>query len=667
MKFSNMCAVLTLSIFSLFSKATSQEMDLSKTLSPYFQLEPGPNSTTEHFPLKSTDVDVKISGTIAEVVVKQKYANEGSTPINGQYLFPASTRAAVHGMTMTIGDEIISAKIKKREQAKLEFEAAKAEGKNASLLEQQRPNVFSMKVSNIMPEDELLIELRYTEHLEVNEGVYEFVYPTVVGPRYSNKPEEGATDTDKWVKNPYLKNGTDPHTSFDIHVKVNSPIPIFDFNCLSHKTDVNWTGNNSASLNLKAPSDFGDNRDFILQYRLEGEQIQSGLMLYEGEEENFFLLMAQPPKRVSQGDIPPREYIFVVDVSGSMHGFPLNTAKELLRDLVGRLRPTDRFNVILFAGASNTLADHSLSADQTNIDRAIRVIDSQQGGGGTEIVPALQSALALPRAEGFSRSIVVITDGYISAEEELFSLVQEHIGDANVFSFGIGSSVNRFLIEGLAKAGAGEAFVVTDQERAHIEASRFRRYIESPVLTSIKLTSHGFDIYDMEPSAFADMLAERPIMVIGKWRGNPKGTLTVSGVSGSGNYSQPFDVSQNKPQESNSPLKYLWARSRISTLSDFAINQSDDQVQEVTSLGLTYNLLTKYTSFIAVSERTRNPSGESKDVKQPLPMPQHVSDLAVGGGVHKTPEPSLAVLIILLTAAYILKKKAFGKTTTMEI
>jgi len=227
-----------------------------------------------------------------------------------------------------------------------------------------------------------------------------------------------------------------------------------------------------ASIKLDPSEKHGGNRDFLLKYRLAGGQIETGLLLYEGEEEDFFLLMLQPPKRVTDSQIPAREYVFIVDVSGSMHGFPLDISKKLLKDLIGNLRPTDRFNVLLFAGGSSVMSKESLPATPENIAHAINVIERQRGGGGTELLPAMKKALALPRTEGYSRSVVIATDGYVTVEEEAFDLIRNNLGDANMFAFGIGSSVNRYIIEGMARVGMGEPFIITKPEEAPQLASR---------------------------------------------------------------------------------------------------------------------------------------------------------------------------------------------------
>ena len=632
----------------------SQKTDPDKTLSPYFFVKGDPS--VDRLPLKDTKVEVAISGVIADVRVTQLYRNEGSRPINASYVFPASTRAAVYAMQMRIRDEIIYAKIKEREQARQDFEAAKKEGKSASLLEEERPNVFAMNLANIMPGDDVAIELRYTELLVPTDGVYEFVYPTGVGPRYSSAKESDATDSDKFVKTPYLHQGESPAGTLHISARVAAGMPIQELNCPSHTISPSYADPTTANVQLDEADASKGNRDFILRYRLSGSQIASGLLLFQGQDENFFLYMAQPPARIKASDIPPREYVFVVDVSGSMEGFPLETSKQLLTELIGNLRPTDYFNVILFAGDSTALSESPLAANQENVSRAVDLISQQRGSGGTELNEAMKHAMALRRQPDVSRSIVLITDGYISAEKEVFDNIRANLGNTNVFTFGIGSSVNRYLIEGVSRAGMGEPFVVEKESDAANAAARFRAYIESPVLTGINVKANGFDVYDVEPMNFPDMFAQRPIILYGKWRGPAAGTFELTGSSGSGQFSSLFDVASVKPDESNSALRYLWARSKITELSDFGDGEaSEDVVKEVTRLGLKYNLLTPYTSFIAIREKIVNPGGDADDVKQPLPLPDGVIDTAVGA------EPELWWLLAasLIATIFMLRRRYY--------
>ncbi len=630
--------------------------DTDRSLSPYFFVE-GAAPGVEALPLQKTAADVRISGVIADVVVKQTYRNDGDRTISARYVFPASTRAAVYGMQMRIGDRLIVAKIKEREEARKEYEEAKAAGKTASLLEQDRPNVFTMNVANILPKDVIDVELRYTELLVPTDGMYELVYPTVVGPRYANETADEGAATNQFVKTPYTKAGEAPAHAFDINVSLAAGMKIHAIDSPSHSITSKLDASAMNATVALGPQQAG-NKDFVLRYRLAGDDIGSGLLLFPGQKENFFLMMVQPPRRPALEMIPPREYVFIIDVSGSMHGFPLDTTKALMRDLLGRLRKTDKFNVLLFSGGSALLADSSRDATTDNVDEAIAFIGRETGGGGTELLPALERAMKLPRAsKDISRSFVVVTDGYISEETAMFDHVRKHLGDANVFSFGIGSSVNRHLTDGLAKAGQGEPFIILDEKSAPAIAKKFRDYVESPVLTQVKVSFDGFSTYDVSPAVLPDVFANRPVVVFGKYKGTPSGTITLTGVSGRGRFVNTVDVAKTAPDAKNGALAYLWARAKISELSDFVMG--DENKEAVTKLGMQYSLLTKYTSFIAVQQLVRT-TGGSVDVNQPQPMPEGVSDLAVGMEVG--PEPQLPILLGLVGLGLILWTRRSRRT-----
>ncbi|MFA5971879.1 MAG: TonB family protein [Lentimicrobiaceae bacterium] len=615
--------------------SSKQETDPDKTLSPYFFVK-STNPDLDQLPLKATSAEVNIAGVIADVSVVQEYANEGKNPIEAIYVFPASTRAAVYSMKMIIGERTIVAKISEREKSRKDYEEAKQQGKSASLLEQERPNVFQMNVANIMPGNHIRVELRYTELLIPEDGVYEFVFPTAVGPRYSNQPAVTAPPREQWVSNPYTHEGEKPSYSFNIKCNLSTGLPVSDVKCSTHKTDIKFDSPSDASITLMPEEKQGGNRDFILHYRLAGNIVQSGLLLYPGKDENFFLAMIQPPKQVRLSVIPPREYVFIVDVSGSMHGYPLDISKKLLRDLIGNLKPTDRFNVLLFAGASNLLSETAVEANNANIEKAIRFIDREQGGGGTELLPALKRALSLKGTEGYARSFVIATDGYVSVEKEAFDLIRNSMDKANFFAFGIGTSVNRLIIEGLAHVGMGMPFVITKQEEATATALNFRQYVQNPVLTHISVSYNKFEVYDVEPISIPDVFSERPVLIFGKYRGTPAGKITIKGMNGEGEYESRLLASTAKVSESNSALRYLWARERIRTISDYAsvgYGGDDEYKPEIIELGLKYNLLTAYTSFIAIDNDIRNKDGNSTTVNQPLPLPEDVSDYAVGNSM----------------------------------
>jgi Ca-activated chloride channel family protein len=608
--------LLTTSIYAQESEITEGE----DSSSPYFLVQG--ESDVESFPLLETKADVKIAGVTAEVELTQVYKNDGKKTIEAVYVFPLGTKSAIHAMRMKIGERIIDAEIEETAKAQQIYEDAKNQGKVASLLEQKRPNVFQMKVANIMPGDEVKVIVKYTEILIPEKGIYEYVFPTVVGPRFTGEQK----DKEDWTATPYLHEKENAPYKFDIKVDLKTGIPIAKITVPTHHVDID-KNYDEAKITLSKTEKHGGNRDFILRYSLQGNKIQTGLLLYPGKEENFFLVMLEPPDRVSIDMVPPREYLFVVDVSGSMYGFPLDVSKALIKKTIEGLRERDYFNILFFAGGSEVLSSTPLPATKENKKKAIEMVMSQTGGGGTEILDALQRIMTLPKKEGLSRIVVVATDGYVSVEKEAFDLISKNLGELNFFAFGIGSSVNRYLIEGMARAGKGEPFVITNENEAKETADKFLNYIQHPLLTDIETHFEGFDAYEVEPVSLPDLFAQRPLVLFGKYR-KASGNILVTGNTAGGNYKKKIAIDAGMEDSDNSAIMYLWAREKIARLDDYG-KVGVDVKEEVTKLGLKYHLMTQYTSFVAVDKIIRK-TGEVVTVKQPLPLPQGVSDYAVG-------------------------------------
>jgi len=563
---------------------------LGTILGPYLL-----TSTTDAIiPLKSSKTDAQISGTIAHVRVTQVYQNKGSRAIEATYVFPLST-------------------------------------KRAAKLDQDRPNVFQMNVGNIMPGDEISIAIYYTEMLVPLHGEYQFVAPAVVGPRFTGE-SQGSTEL---FTMPYTAKGVSDSFDYDMTVAINAGMIIQNVCSTSHHVNVNYPDAKSAEVVLSKGNENPSNRDFILNYNLRANTIQSGLLLYEQGDENFFAYQMEPSKQVTKEAIPAREYLFIVDVSGSMNGYPLDVSKALMRNLLCNLRSSDTFNVQLFASSATVFSPSAVEVTEQNVEAAIRFLTEGQGGGGTQLLSALKDAYQLPRKDASSaRSMVVITDGYVSVEKEAFELIKNNLDQANVFTFGIGSSVNRYLIEGMAKVSNSESFIATSLEEAQKVAAEFEAYIATPLLTQVKIEAVGFDIYDIAPSSIPDVFAARPVVVHGKYRGEAKGKLIVTGYQGKKKFRQEYKVSNGHLSKANTALRYLWARKKIAELDDYNTLFNEDVKAQVVALGLHYNLATKYTSFVAVDETAINSNGSLKTVKQALPMPQNVNNSAVGAALE---------------------------------
>ena len=368
------------------------------------------------------------------------------------------------------------------------------------------------------------------------------------------KRDNGAAAEDRFVKAPYTHQDEAPLSEFHLAGVLTTAVPVQELDSPSHQLDVRASGLR-AEITLADSERLSGNRDVVLRYRLAGDEIASGLLLYQGRDENFFLLVAEPPQTIPTDQIPAREYIFVLDVSGSMNGFPLDTAKKLMGDLVNVLRPSDTFNIVVFADGSDTFAPASVPATRPNLARALQFLNDRNGGGGTRLLGALEQAVAIRRQPSVSRSIVLVTDGYIDAESAVFDYIRDQRDDVNFFAFGIGSSVNRFLIEGVA----GWAAAIVHREiarRCDGRRHKLRRYIDTPVQgIGVKFTHRRLR---RRAGVIPDLFASRPIVVIGRARGRGWFDFRALRRTGRGAYQTSIPVSPGNADTSHSALRHLW-------------------------------------------------------------------------------------------------------------
>ena len=617
--------LLLLIVLSFCAVAVAHAQGAAKSSAPYFEAYSA-GKRVEALPLAMTRVDVLVGGIIAEVSLTQVYENRGDVPVEAVYVFPASSRATVHALTMTVGSRVIRAELRERDEARKAYEAARSEGKTATLLEQKDVGAFRMNVANVLPGDRITVELEYVELLVPTKGIYEFFFPnTAPMAKY-----ERASDRDASM--PSSSDGEVVENGFDLRVRVLSATPITSIASPSHELLIERPRDDEAVASLAGDTRRAGARDFVLRYSLNGDAMAAGVLLQEGVEENFFLLMAQPPRSVSVNAIPPREYIFIVDVSGSMVGRPLDVSRKLVSDLFKGLRHGDLFNVILFAGSAEAMATSSQPATPEVLASALKTLEGKDASGSTELEAALDRAYAVPTTPGMARSIIVITDGAIAAGKQVSQSIATRLNEANVFVFGIGASLDRAVIERLARAGQGEPFMVERMSEAEAVADLFREYVDRPLLTQANMRWNGLDLYDIEPAQVPDLFAERPIVLIGKYRGPTTGTLTVSGYSGNEQVRMDANFGSARKDSSLGALSQLWARRRIDRLEDTGCGspcaEDDGARGEITAVGLKYGVLTPYTSFVAVTDEVRTTeSGErvfqpamSRDMSEPAPM-----------------------------------------------
>lgn len=586
--------ILTVTFFiSIQSKGGVFEPEYVE--SPYFQT----NSQSESLNLYKNKVDVRISDTFADVKVTQFYKNEGEKAIEAVYVFPASSAAAVYNLKLNVNGRITKAVIKEKKEARQTYETAKKEGKSASLLFQKAPNVFTMNVANILPGDTIQVELNYVEKLVTTDGKYKFYYPVSVGPRYGDS-EVAAIPKD-------FEN--------EINLSITSALPVKDIVSKHHKVEVQEFNNKTELKTIFTIS----KKPFIVEYNLRGDSFSSGLQLYEEGNEKFFMLTIQPPKSPNIKTLIPREYIFIVDVSGSMNGFPTETSKKMMAELLYQLQTKDRFNIIQFAGGQTSLFDESMPVNNNSLDQAFAFIEMPDGSGGTEILPALEKALKSKKTTGYNRSIIVITDGLVDVDKEAFDLVRQNLGNSNLFSFGVYDhyGVNENIIRGLARIGQTDPLLINNDSDITEMVNMFIDYVSYPLLADIEIDYGSLAPKELTNNNYGDIYTDRPLIISGKWEGDISKPIKVSGNTINGGFIQEIKVIHTN----NLAVKYLWAKDKLEMLNFYdGITGSTDELQnEITSIGLKYNLLTEYTSFVAVDEVIRNTSGLPQKTSENAP------------------------------------------------
>jgi len=607
--------------------------------------------TTGVCPLKHTDVKAEISGFLARVTVTQQFWNPSKEKIEAVYVFPLPNNAAVDDMTLKVNNRTIKGLIKKREDARAMYEAAKSAGHVAALLDQERPNIFTQSVANIVPGAQVTVEISYVETLKYEAGNYEFVFPMVVGPRYI--PGSMATgqqgggwspDTDRVpdasritppVAGTHTPNERAGH-DISIDVKLDAGVPIQDFRSLSHDILSDRTGPNSAHVRLKDEAVI-PNKDFILKYDASGGRIEDALLTHRDSRGGFFTFILQPPDRVNPDQIVPREIVFVIDTSGSQMGFPIEKSKKLADLALAKLNPNDTFNIITFAGNTQILFPEPMPATPANMQRARALLSNLTGGGGTEMMKAIRAALDPSDEADHLRVVVFMTDGYVGNDMEIIGEVKKH-QNARVFSLGIGNSVNRFLIDKMAEAGRGENEVVTLADAADPAVERLFERIRTPILTDVSIDWNGMPVAEIYPAQMLDLFTAKPVIVTGRYNRGAKGTIRLKGMRAGQPFTREIAVNFPGDEKAHDVLATLWARTKIEHLmsQDWAGMQggtpSGDLKQQITDLGLNYRLMTQFTSFVAVEEMTITEGGQPKTVQVPVEMPDGVSREGVFGG-----------------------------------
>jgi Ca-activated chloride channel family protein len=566
-------------------------------------------------PLKHTSVSAEISGFLSRVTVTQEFENPTEEKIEAVYTFPLPRLAAVDDMTMRIGDRVVRGKIKRREEARAIYNAAVNAGYAAALLDQQRPNIFRQAVANIRPGEKVQITIQYVETLNYEDGVYEFVFPMVVAPRYRG----GANNP------PVTPKGTRAGHDISVDVTLDAGVPIQFLRSLTHDVDVTRPTPRSAKVHLRNKEEI-PNRDFVLQYDVSGAKISDAVLAHRGDRGGFFTLILQPPDRTPVADITPKELVFVLDTSGSMMGFPIEKAKETMKLALEGLNPRDTFNLITFSGDTHVLFPQPVPATPENLRQAQQFLASRSGSGGTEMMKAIRAALDPSDSQEHIRVVCFMTDGHVGNDMQILDEVRKH-PNARIFSFGIGSSTNRFLLDKMAEYGRGEVEYVGLQDDGSAAAKRFHQRVRSPLLTDISVEWAGLPVSEVYPKRVPDLFSAKPLILAGRYSDARKGAIRVRGKMAGRDFVREIPVTLPAAEEKHDVLATLWARRKIEDL----MADRNDHREEITRTGLDYRLMTQYTSFVAVEETVVTEGGKPRRVEVPVEMPEGMSYEGVFG------------------------------------
>ncbi|MBD1839461.1 protein kinase [Coleofasciculus sp. FACHB-64] len=615
------------------------------------------------FPLKHTEVVAKVTGNVSRVEVTQTFENPFNNPLEAVYKFPLPDEAAVDDMEIKVGDRIIRGVIKKREEAKQIYEQAKQEGKTAALLDQERDNIFTQSLANIKPGEKIDVTIRYSESLKFEKGNYEFVFPMVVGPRYSsgnstnNQGNTNLTDTSQ-INPPTLPAGSRSGQDIGVTVEIEAGVPVKEVRSPSHQIRTTQDGR-IMRVELSKENAI-PNKDLILRYQVSSAQTQSTVLSEADERGGHFATYLIPAVEYQSNEIVPKDVVFLMDTSGSQSGPPIEQSKELMRRFINGLNPGDTFNVVDFSDSATQLSPIPLPNTPQNREKALNYINRLDANGGTELFNGIQTVLNFPAApEGRLRSIVLITDGLIDQDQQAIAEIKKRLKPGNrLYSFGVGPSVNRFLIDRLAEEGRGTSEVVPPRESAQKVVEKFSQQINNPVLTNIEVNWEGSgkapQIYPIKPP---DLFANQPLVLFGRKGDRAKGTLRITGiVAGGKRYEKKLPIEFDGG--GNSAIAQLWGRARIKDLmNEIYAGENPNNVKAVTDTALAYRLLSQYTSFVAVTEEVRVDPKKTQQVQVPVETPEGMNAEATSrqnGNVpllSQAPPPSKALVASKPTAS----------------
>jgi Ca-activated chloride channel family protein len=585
-------------------------------------------------PLKHTDVQASIAGFISTVTVTQQYENPFAEKIEAVYVFPLPADAAVDEFIMTIGSRRIRGIIRERAEAEKVYAEARAQGYVASLLTQERPNVFTQSVANIEPGKQIDVNIRYFSKLVYDDGWYEFAFPLVVGPRFNPPGHTGgigaaargsAGTSGQGTEVQYLR----PHerSTHDVALTliIDAGVAIEDLKSVNHRVTIDRPDDEHAIVRIDS-TDKLPNKDFVLRYKVSGEQLKTAMMTQQDERGGFFTLMLYPPAELARLARAPMEMIFLLDCSGSMDGEPIDQAKAAILHALDLMRPDDTFQIIRFSDSASTFGEAPVPASVRNVAAAKKYVRNVEGEGGTMMIEGIKAALDFPHDARRIRTIAFLTDGYIGNEAEILSAVHARLGASRIFSFGVGNATNRYLLDGLAQVGNGAvAYLSLNDDGAKVMDAYFQR-ISHPALTDIAINWGGLDVQEVFPSELPDLFVGRPVTLVGRYRGNVPATVRVSGQAGLRTMDITVKVDSPAQSAAHSGIAAVWARHKIAELGmQVLADPQRDLSAAIREVALDFGLMSDYTAFVAVDATAVTPGNPAVTVTQAVPVPDGVN------------------------------------------
>lgn len=620
-------------------------------------------------PMLAMDVDIQVSGIVARVKVKQQFTNTASAWVEALYAFPLPDESAVDHMQMQIGERIITGRIQKKQEAEKTYQEAKKAGKKASLLSQQRPNIFTTAVANIPPGEVITVQIEYQQVVKRQNTLFSLRFPMVVGPRYHPgtcspsgptsifPPDEVLQATRSPTKNtaasapmvpPIVFGDKDGVNPVRLHINLAAGMELAQVESLYH--GIAQKKKDDQSIDIHFTGEVKADRDFVLEWKPAQSQVPTVSLLSQQQGlDTYMLLMVMPPEQKIKQPLA-RETIYILDTSGSMGGESIRQAKKALLMALTRMRPEDRFNVIAFNSVTNAVFSISRPGSQDNIQQALSFVERLDARGGTEIKPALKRALDGKNNHERIRQVVFLTDGCVSNEEELFTLIHKQLGDTRLFTVGIGSAPNSYFMNRAAAMGKGSYTFIGKLGEVQDKMTRLFTMLEQPAVTDLTLT--GGEHIETVPAPLPDVYRGEPLVAVIK--GESVRDLQLTGLSGG---RTPWQVNLDEVEQSNRPgIAVLWARKKIRMLMDSLASGADSQKvqKEVTTLALANHLVSRYTSLVAVEEKVSRPKDEqvlTNRQKVNLPAGWQHNKIFAGQAATATPASMLLgmglVLLIL--------------------